>query len=117
MTVREALGVLRRWQARPLAGAAGLDRSVMWCTAMRARLPAFDHLQTGEFALVSLEMVRALRARVMSLSLPGIVRQLADLHVAAIGIADLRDDAPARRPMRHATLPPRAPSPTSAACP
>lgn len=92
VTVREALGVLRRWQARTLAGAAGLDRSVMWCTAMRARLPAFDHLQTGEFALVSLEMVRALRARVMSLSLPGIVRQLADLHVAAIGIADLRDD-------------------------
>ncbi len=91
VTVREALGVLRRWQAHPLAGEGGLDRSVMWCTAMRARLPAFDHLQTGEFALVSLEMVRALRARVMSLSLPSIVRQLADLHVAAIGIADLRD--------------------------
>jgi sugar diacid utilization regulator len=94
VTVREALGVLRRWQARTLAGAAGLDRSVMWCTAMRARLPAFDHLQTGEFSLVSMEMVRALRARVMSLSLPGVVRQLADLHVAAIGIADLRDDVP-----------------------
>jgi purine catabolism regulator len=94
VTVREALGVLRRWQARLLAGAAGLDRTVTWCTAMRPRLPAFDHLQPGEFALVSLAMLRALRPRSTSLSLHSVVRQLADLHVAAVGVADLRDDAP-----------------------
>lgn len=94
MTVREALGVLRRWQARVLGGEAGLDLPVTWSTAMRARLPAFDHLQTGEVALLSLSMLRALRARVTTLTLPAVVRQLAETRVAAIAVGDVRDDAP-----------------------
>src|SRR5262249_60218332 len=91
VTVREALGVLRRWQARVLAGAAGLERPVSWCTAMRARLPAFDHLQNGEIALLSLSMLRALGSRVAPLTLPGLVRPLARTRVRAIGPGALRD--------------------------
>ncbi len=94
VTVREALGVLRRWQARVLGGEAGLDLAVTWCTAMRARLPAFDHLQTGEVALLSLSMLRSLRARVTTLTLPAVVRQLAEMRVAAIAVGDVRDDTP-----------------------
>src|SRR5262249_14982922 len=94
VTVREALGVLRRWHARVLAGATGIERPVSWCTAMRARLPAFDHLQNGEVALLSLSMLRALRSRVATLTLPGVVRQLAETHIAAIALGDLRDEVP-----------------------
>ena len=92
VTVREALGVLRRWQAQVLAGASGLERAVSWCTAMRARLPAFEHLQNGEIALLSLSMLRALRSRVATLTLPGVVSQLAEMRVAAIALGDLRDE-------------------------
>jgi hypothetical protein len=102
LTVREALELLQRWHARLLAGASGLDRPVNWVTTMRARLPAFEGLQRGELALISLAVLRALRAQLVSLSLAAAVSQLADQGVAAIVIGGLpegpplaRDEAPA----------------------
>ena len=92
VTVRELLDVLRRWQARPLAGAAGLDRSVTWVATMRARLPAFEGLQRGELALISLPVLRVLRAQLVSLTLPAAVAQLADQGVAAIALGGLPED-------------------------
>ncbi|HEX6800776.1 MAG TPA: helix-turn-helix domain-containing protein [Ktedonobacterales bacterium] len=97
VTVRELLDVLRRWQARPLAGAAGLDRPVTWVATMRARLPAFEGLQRGELALISLPVLRALRAQLVSLSLPAAVAQLADQGVAAIALGGLPEDTPLPR--------------------
>lgn len=97
VTVGELLGVLRRWQARLLAGAGGLERPVNWVTTMRARLPAFEGLQRGELALISLPVLRALRAQLVSLSLPGAVAQLADQGVAAIAFGGLPEDVPLPR--------------------
>ena len=97
VTAGELLDVLRRWHARLLAGAAGLERPVNWVTTMRARLPAFEGLQRGELALISLPVLRALRAQLVSLSLPGIVAQLADQGVAAIALGGLPEDLPLPR--------------------
>lgn len=97
VTVRELLDVLRRWQARLLAGAGGLERPVNWVTTMRARLPAFEGVQRGELALISLPVLRALRAQLVSLSLPGLVAQLADQGVAAIALGGLPADLPLPR--------------------
>ena len=97
VTVHELLDVLRRWQARLLAGASGLDQPVSWVTTMRARLPAFEGLQRGELALISLPVLRALRAQLVSLSLPGAVLQLADQGVAAIALGGLPEDIPLPR--------------------
>ncbi len=97
VTVGELLDVLRRWHARLLAGAAGLERPVNWVTTMRARLPAFEGLQRRELALISLPVLRALRAQLVSLSLPAIVAQLADQGVAAIALGSLPEDIPLPR--------------------
>ena len=97
VTVGELLDVLRRWRARLLAGAAGLERPVNWVTTMRARLPAFEGLQRGELALISLPVLRALRAQLVTLTLSGIVAQLADQGVAAIALGGLPADVPLPR--------------------
>lgn len=84
VSVREVLTLLQRWQARLLAGEQGLGRSVTWATTMRARLPAFEGLQGGELALISLATLHSLRARSASLSLSSVIDQLAGLGVAAV---------------------------------
>ncbi|HEV2461434.1 MAG TPA: helix-turn-helix domain-containing protein [Ktedonobacterales bacterium] len=89
VTVRELLGVLRRWQVRVLAGEANLDQPVTWASAMRARLPAFEGFHGGELALISLPVLRSLRSQVVALSLPGAVRQLAEMGVAAVALGGL----------------------------
>ena len=91
VTVREVLGLLRRWQAIPLAGERGLGRSVTWASTMRARLPAFEGFQGGELALLSLATLHALQAQVVELTLPAVVDQLADIGVSAVAVAGLAD--------------------------
>ncbi len=93
VTVRELLAVLRRWQVRVLAGETGLNHPVTWANTMRARLPAFEGFTGGELALLALPVLRALRSQVDSLTLPGVVRQLGAIGVAAILVGGVPEDA------------------------
>ncbi len=97
VTVSETLALLEEWHPRLLAGRRGLDRRVSWAGTMRARLPAFEGFTGGELALLSLSTLRVLRSQVESLSLAGLVDELAGLGAAAIAIAD-PDEARAGRP-------------------
>jgi hypothetical protein len=91
LTVRELLPLLQRWRPRLLSGDRGLDRTVSWANTMRARLPAFGGLQGGEFALLSLATLRALRAHLSALSLSQVVDQLTETGVSGIAVAGLAD--------------------------
>src|SRR5262245_6775276 len=93
LTVRELLPLLQRWRPRLLAGERGLDRTVSWANTMRAKLPAFSGLQGGEFALLSLATLRALRAHLSALSLSQVVDQLTETGVSSIAVAGLADPA------------------------
>jgi sugar diacid utilization regulator len=91
VVVRDLLPALRRWQARLLAGEAGLANPVTGVVTMRARLPAFDRFAGGEIVLLSLNALRSL-APVSGMTLPGLVRSLAGEQVAAIAVAGLADE-------------------------
>lgn len=108
VTAREVLALLERRGARLLAGESGLDRPITWASGMRARPPAFEALQGGELALLSLATLRALRAQDDSLTLTRLVADLAERGVAAIAVAGLIPPAgpPAAAPC--ATPPPAA---------
>jgi sugar diacid utilization regulator len=97
VTVGELLALLEEWHPRLLAGRRGLGRRVSWAGAMRARLPAFEDFTGGELALLSLGTLRVLRSQVESLTLSGLVEELAGLGAAAIAIAD-PDEGHAARP-------------------
>ncbi|HEV2238603.1 MAG TPA: helix-turn-helix domain-containing protein [Ktedonobacterales bacterium] len=99
VTARDVLALLERRGARLVAGGAGDERPVTWASAMRARPPAFENLQGGELALVSLATLRLLRAQDETLSLERLIQDLAERGVAAIAVAGLRaPDAPATPP-------------------
>jgi sugar diacid utilization regulator len=87
--VRDILEALRHRQVRILAGEQGLARPVSWASTMRARLPAFEGFRGGELALLSLAVLRSLRAQVSELSLPAVVEQLAEIGISAIAVAGL----------------------------
>jgi sugar diacid utilization regulator len=103
VTVRDVLALLRRWNARLLAGETGLARPLTWASTMRARLPAFEGFQGNELALLSLATLRSLRAQLTELSLPAVVEQLAEIGVSAIAISGI-SDAPALPPDDAAAL-------------
>lgn len=97
VAVREMQPLLKRWGAQVVAGANGLSRAVTWANTMRPRLPAFDGLQTGDFTVLSLSILRTFNAQVTPLTLPGAIDALADIGAAAIaivGLARAPDDAP-----------------------
>lgn len=61
----------------------GLSQHISHAVSLRATLPAFPQLRGGEIALISVVQARLLDER---LTLPTIVRRLADVPVAAIAV-------------------------------
>ncbi len=70
-------------QTQLVAGAAGSRREVVWCTALRARLPAFTPLRGGELLLINPEVLTAVDAR---LTLARLLESLAGQAVAGAAV-------------------------------
>jgi len=66
-----------------VAGAAGLARVVRWVHVLNTRPPAFPDLQGGDMALLALDAMHLLSDK---LTLVGLVRDLAEMEVSAIGV-------------------------------
>src|SRR5438132_7288040 len=81
-SVRNILTLLISRDAQLVAGGEGLDRRVTWATRMRARLPAFESVQGGELALLTLAQLRRLDE-----TLPHLLRSLNHEGVAAVAVA------------------------------
>jgi purine catabolism regulator len=95
LTAREVLALLERHSGQLVAGVSGLRRPVTWAVTMRPRPPAFETLDGGELALLSLSVLRTLRAQDDSLTLARLIQDLADHNVAMIAVAGvLPSEAP-----------------------
>src|SRR5256885_246257 len=70
-------------QTELVAGAAGSRREVVWCTALRARPPAFTPLRGGELLLINPQVLTAVDAR---LTLARLVESLAGQAVAGAAV-------------------------------
>ena len=81
-SVRSILTLLASHDALLVAGADGLERRVTWSCSMRARLPAFDSIQGGELALLTLTKLRRLNE-----TLPHLLTSLHKEGVAAVAVA------------------------------
>src|SRR2546421_11529970 len=81
-SVRNILHLLASRDAQLVAGAAGLERRVPWACRMRARLPAFESVQGGELALLTLAQLRRLDE-----TLPHLLKTLHAAGVAAVAVA------------------------------
>ncbi len=66
-----------------VAGEAGLQREVVWCSPLKARAPAFEHLRGGELVLVDPSLLALVDPR---LTLVRLLDSLAGQGVAAIGL-------------------------------
>src|SRR3982075_2037100 len=80
-----------------VAGPAGSRREVVWCTALRARPPAFTPLRGGELLLIDPQVLTAVDAR---LTLARLLESLAGQGVA--GAAILGRVSPEARRMAEA---------------
>lgn len=87
-SVRNVLTLLASRDARLVAGASGLERRVTWACHMRARLPAFESVQGGELALLTLVQLRRLNE-----NLPHLLRSLHQAGVAVIAVAAQSEEA------------------------
>jgi PucR family transcriptional regulator, purine catabolism regulatory protein len=76
-----------------VAGAAGSRREVVWCTALRARSPAFTPLRGGELLLINPQVLTAVDSR---LTLARLLESLAGQGVAGAAVLG-RVSAEARR--------------------
>ena len=65
------------------AGESSLRREVGWCTALRARPPAFEPLRGGELLLIDPSLLSASGLRI---TLPELVRSVAGQAVAGVAI-------------------------------
>src|SRR6266704_5838354 len=81
-SVRTILTLLASRDAQLVAGASGLERRVTWACHMRARLPAFESVQGGELALLTLVQLRRLNE-----TLPHLLKSLHQAGVAVIAVA------------------------------
>ncbi len=81
-SVRSVLTLLASRDAALVAGAEGLERRITWSCSMRARLPAFDSIQGGELALLTLAKLRRLNE-----TLPHLLASLHKEGVAAVAVA------------------------------
>ncbi len=70
-------------QTELVAGAAGSRREVVWCTALRARPPAFTPLRGGELLLINPQVLTAVDAR---LTLARLLESLAGQAVAGAAV-------------------------------
>jgi PucR family transcriptional regulator, purine catabolism regulatory protein len=66
-----------------VAGAAGSRREVVWCTALRARSPAFTPLRGGELVLINPQVLTAVDSR---LTLARLLESLAGQGVAGAAV-------------------------------
>lgn len=81
-SVRNALSLLASRDAYLVAGSEGLERQVTWACCMRSRLPAFESVQGGELALLTLSRLRRLDE-----TLPHLLKSLHQAGVAAVAVA------------------------------
>lgn len=81
-SVNNILTLLASRDAQLAGGAEGLERRVTWASRMRARLPAFESVQGGELALLTLPQLRRLGE-----TLPRLLTSLHHEGVAAIAVA------------------------------
>ncbi len=86
-SVRNILTLLASRNARIIAGKGGLEHRVTWACRMRVRLPAFEMLQGGELALLTLSQLRRLDE-----SLPHLLKTLHKAGVAAVGVVASSDE-------------------------
>lgn len=111
-SVSNILTLLASRDAQLAGGAEGLERRVTWASRMRARLPAFESVQGGELALLTLPQLRRLGE-----TLPHLLKSLHHEGVAAVAVAAssleaLGEDAIAQANALHfplILLPPSAP--------
>lgn len=90
-TIRDLLRLALPPGSALITAADGLLHHVGNAVSLRATLPAFPQLRGGEIALISVAQARLLDER---LTLPTIVRRLADVPVAAIAVlGEIDDDA------------------------
>lgn len=82
ITVREALHLGLPPETRVAGGAAGLGKEINWARVVRTQAPAFEDLEEGDMALLSLELLGLVDEL---LSPDMVVRELAQIGVAAIG--------------------------------
>jgi purine catabolism regulator len=81
-SVSNILTLLASRDAQLAGGAEGLERRVTWASRMRARLPAFESVQGGELALLTLPQLRRLGE-----PLPRLLKSLHHEGVAAVAVA------------------------------
>jgi purine catabolism regulator len=70
-------------QSELVAGSAGSRREVVWCTALRARSPAFTPLRGGELLLINPQVLTAVDAR---LTLARLLESLVGQAVAGAAV-------------------------------
>jgi purine catabolism regulator len=70
-------------QSELVAGSSGSRREVVWCTALRARPPAFTPLRGGELLLINPQVLTAVDAR---LTLARLLESLAGQAVAGAAV-------------------------------
>ncbi len=87
-SVRNVLTLLISRGAQLVAGASGLERRVTWACHMRARLPAFECVQGGELALLTLAQLRRLNE-----TLPHLIKSLHQAGVAVVVVAAQSEEA------------------------
>jgi purine catabolism regulator len=81
------------------AGESSLRREVGWCTALRARPPAFEPLRGGELLLIDPSVLSASGLRI---TLPELVRSVAGQAVAGVAIRGPISDETLRVAEEHA---------------
>jgi purine catabolism regulator len=81
-SVSNILTLLASRDAHLAGGAEGLERRVTWASRMRARLPAFESIQGGELALLTLPQLHRLGE-----TLPHLLKSLHQAGVAAVAVA------------------------------
>ncbi|MDQ6661664.1 MAG: helix-turn-helix domain-containing protein [Chloroflexota bacterium] len=82
VSVSNILTLLASHNARLVAGAGGLKHQVTWSCRMRARLPAFESVHGGEFAMLALSQLRRLDE-----TLPHLLQSLHQAGVSAVAVA------------------------------
>src|SRR3989442_10645762 len=102
-------------QTELVAGAPGSRREVVWCTALRARPPAFTPLRGGELLLIDPQVLTAVDAR---LTLARLLESLAGQGVAGAAVLGRVSPEARRAAGAHAlplfTLSPALPLPPGA---
>ncbi|MEO8973235.1 MAG: helix-turn-helix domain-containing protein [Ktedonobacteraceae bacterium] len=81
-SVSNILTLLASRDAHLAGGAEGLERRITWASRMRARLPAFESIQGGELALLTLPQLHRLGE-----TLPHLLKSLHHEGVAAVAVA------------------------------